>query len=154
MLLLIPMYSVFSQGLQNYDIQPMLDVFGFQIIDLHCAAAPASSSRQQHGPEPVPQPDRLRRQLGRARGHPRARPGALFSGLSILAIISALLQLVASRMTLPPQAPAGADDPNARTQRQMALFLPFISLIYGSILPAGLFIYWIVSTLFRSSSST
>lgn len=30
----------------------------------------------------------------------------------------------------------------------MAIFLPFISLIYGSILPAGLFLYWIVSTLF------
>ena len=33
-------------------------------------------------------------------------------------------------------------------QRQMAIFLPFISLIYGSILPAGLFLYWIGSTLF------
>ncbi|MBI2763117.1 MAG: hypothetical protein HYX54_05115 [Chloroflexi bacterium] len=35
-----------------------------------------------------------------------------------------------------------------KTQRQMAIFLPFISLIYGSILPAGLFLYWIGSTLF------
>ena len=37
-LLLIPMYSVFSQGLQNYNPQAMLDVFGFRLIDLHCAA--------------------------------------------------------------------------------------------------------------------
>ena len=36
----------------------------------------------------------------------------------------------------------------SQTQRQMAIFLPFISLIYGSILPAGLFLYWIVSTIF------
>ncbi|TMC66007.1 MAG: YidC/Oxa1 family membrane protein insertase, partial [Chloroflexi bacterium] len=31
-LLLIPMYSVFNQGLQNYDPQPMLDVFGFRLV--------------------------------------------------------------------------------------------------------------------------
>ena len=37
---LIPMYSVFSQGLQNYDVQPMLDIFGFRLIDLHCDAVP------------------------------------------------------------------------------------------------------------------
>jgi hypothetical protein len=73
-------------------------------------------------------------------------PGALFSGLSFLAIISSLTQLVASRMTMP--AATATDDPNARTQRQMAIFLPFISLIYGSILPAGLFLYWIGSTIF------
>ena len=30
--LLIPMYSVFSQGLQNFNPQAMLDVFGFRII--------------------------------------------------------------------------------------------------------------------------
>ena len=41
-----------------------------------------------------------------------------------------------------------ADDQNARIQRQMAFLFPFISLTYGSILPAGLFLYWIVSTLF------
>ena len=28
------------------------------------------------------------------------------------------------------------------------LFLPLISIVYGGILPAGLFIYWIVSTVF------
>ena len=41
-----------------------------------------------------------------------------------------------------------ADDQNTRIQRQMALLFPFISLTYGSLLPAGLFLYWIVSTLF------
>ena len=30
----------------------------------------------------------------------------------------------------------------------MALLFPFISLTYGSLLPAGLFLYWIVSTVF------
>ena len=68
-------------------------------------------------------------------------------GISVLAIISALLQLVQSRMAMP--AGGGAtDDPNARIQRQTMIFLPFISVFYGGILPAGLFIYWIVSTIF------
>jgi hypothetical protein len=70
------------------------------------------------------------------------------AGLSLLAVISALLQLVASRMMLPPPDPATADDPNVRVQRQMMLFIPLISVLYGGILPAGLFIYWIVATIF------
>jgi YidC/Oxa1 family membrane protein insertase len=145
--LLIPMYSVFSQGLQNYNPQAMLDVFGFRLVDLHCAAEavvnaaghvtnacldPLAFGVDWSVPEVI---------LG--------KPGALFSGLSLLAVISALLQLVTSRMALPVQsAKAATDDPNAKIQRQMALLFPFISLTYGSILPAGLFLYWIVSTLF------
>ena len=73
--------------------------------------------------------------------------GGFVLGLSILAIISAFLQLVQSRMVLPPTRPED-DDPNTRIQRQTMLFLPLISLIYGSFLPAGLFLYWIVSTIF------
>ena len=68
-------------------------------------------------------------------------------GLSFLAIASALLQLVQSRMMLPAADPTN-DDPNARIQRQTMLFLPLISVVYGGFLPAGLFIYWIVATLF------
>ena len=51
-------------------------------------------------------------------------------------------------MTLPPHDPAMADDANYRIQRQMAYIFPFISLLYGSFLPAGLFLYWITSTIF------
>jgi hypothetical protein len=68
-------------------------------------------------------------------------------GLSVLAIVSALLQLVQSRMMLPAADPTN-DDPNVRIQRQMMLFLPIISVVYGGFLPAGLFIYWIVATVF------
>ena len=68
-------------------------------------------------------------------------------GISVLAIISALLQLVQSRMAMPPGGGA-TDDPNTRIQRQTMIFVPFISVFYGGILPAGLFIYWIVSTIF------
>ena len=144
MLLLIPLYSVFSQGLTNFNPQPMLDVFGMRILDLACDAAPI------FGPNAtVLNPCLNSVAFGVNWGVPEVflgSPGALFSGLSFLAIISSLTQLVASRMTMP--AATATDDPNARTQRQMAIFLPFISLIYGSILPAGLFLYWIGSTIF------
>ncbi len=144
--LLIPMYSVFSQGLTNFNPQAMLDLFGFRIIDMGCAAAPIVNALGQ-----VTNPCLDPVAFGVDWGVPEVflgSPGALFSGLSLLAIISALLQLVVSRMALPIQDPSMADDPNARIQRQMAFLFPFISLTYGSILPAGLFLYWIVSTLF------
>jgi YidC/Oxa1 family membrane protein insertase len=50
-------------------------------------------------------------------------------------------------MMLTPADP-NIDDPNLRVQRQMMLFLPLISIAWGSILPAGLFIYWIVATIY------
>ena len=146
MLLLIPLYSVFSQGLQNYDPQAMLDIFGFRILDMGCAAAPIVNSVNQVL-NPCLNPNAFLVNWG----VPEViigTAGSLFSGLSILAVISSLVQLVASRMTMPAASAPGADDPNTKTQRQMAIFLPFISLIYGSILPAGLFLYWIVSTIF------
>lgn len=146
MFLLIPLYSVFSQGLTNFDVQPMLDVFGFRILDMNCAAAPVFLPGG-HVDNPCLNP----KAWGVNWGVPEVflgSPGALFSGLSLLAILSSLTQLVASRMTMPAPNAATADDPNIKMQRQMAIFLPFISLIYGSILPAGLFLYWIGSTLF------
>jgi hypothetical protein len=67
-------------------------------------------------------------------------------GVSILAIISALLQVIQTRMTINPNAPK--NDATAGAQGQTLVFLPLISVLYGGILPAGLFIYWISSTLF------
>jgi YidC/Oxa1 family membrane protein insertase len=147
--LLIPMYSVFSQGLQNFDVQPMLDVFGLRIVDLDCPDAPeiTTVNGQAHVANPCLNPNAF----GVNWGVPEVivgQPGQLLSGLSLLAVISSLLQFIQSRMTLPKADPNAADDQNTRVQRQMAYFLPFISLIYGSILPAGLFLYWIVTTIF------
>lgn len=144
--LLIPMYSVFSQGLQNFNPQAMLDIFGFRLIDLHCAATAALDPATGHI-KPCLDPIAF----GVNWGVPEViigQPGGMLSGLSLLALISALLQLVQSRMTLPPHDPAMADDTNYRVQRQMAYIFPFISLLYGSFLPAGLFLYWITSTVF------
>jgi len=145
-LLLIPMYSVFSQGLQNYNPQAMLDIFGFRLVDLQCDSAPVFNGLG-HVVNACLNPVAF----GVNWGVPEVflgTAGSLFSGLSLLAIISAFLQLVTSRMALPVATQAMADDPNVRIQRQMAFLFPFISLTYGSILPAGLFLYWIVSTLF------
>jgi hypothetical protein len=81
-----------------------------------------------------------------------AKPQAFLTivgfGISFLAIASAALQLVQSRMMLPPADPTNTD-PNARIQRQTMLFLPLISIVYGGFLPAGLFIYWIVATIYQ-----
>ena len=80
-----------------------------------------------------------------------SKPSYLFAvlgfGVSLLAIISAGLQLVQSRMMLPRSDPAN-DDPNTKIQRQTMLLLPLLSVVYGGFLPAGLFIYWITATIF------
>jgi YidC/Oxa1 family membrane protein insertase len=144
--LLIPMYSVFSSGLQNFNPQAMLQVFGFTILDLQCAAAPIVNAAG-HVTNPCLDPVAF----GVNWGVPEViigTTGSMLSGLSLLAVISSLFQLVQSRMTLPPHDAAMADDPNYKIQRQMAYIFPFISLIYGSFLPAGLFLYWITSTIF------
>jgi YidC/Oxa1 family membrane protein insertase len=140
--LLIPVYSVISQGLTNYDVNPMLNVFGIQLLTLPCDAAPDIVNGVVRNPclDPI------------AFGRDWSQHDISFMifgfGVSALAIVSALAQLVQSRMTLPPQDPGGApDEANVRVQRQMAYFLPFISILWGSILPAGLFLYWIFGTV-------
>jgi YidC/Oxa1 family membrane protein insertase len=140
-ILLIPMYSVFSAGLTNTNPNAMLNVFGLQLIQLNCPAAPIIEA----GGHVKPCLDTI------VFGVDWSRPEILLSvagfGISALAIVSSLMQLVQSRMTLPPADPNN-DDPNARIQRQTLLFVPLISILYGGILPAGLFLYWIGSTIF------
>jgi YidC/Oxa1 family membrane protein insertase len=141
--LLIPVYSVVSQGLTNYDVNPMLNVFGAQLITLQCDPTPIVDANNFVS-NPCLDP--------RAFGRDWSRPDVSFSvfgfGISILAIISALFQLVQSRMALPPPSPEGTpDEPQIRVQRQMAYFLPFISILWGTLLPAGLFLYWIFGTI-------
>lgn len=139
--LLFIMYSVIQNGLTNQDPSAMLTVFGVQVVDVQCgnvvngvidATKPCINSEV-----PI---------LGNI-AVPQAFLWVFGFGLSFLAIISALLQLVQSRMMLPVADPAN-DDPNVRIQRQTMLFLPLISVVYGGFLPAGLFIYWIVATVF------
>ena len=150
MLLLIPMYSVIRDGLTNYDITPMLQVFGFNLavpLNIVCDPAPIfNATGQVMNPclDPVA--------FGINWSFPEPLTTGIYIlgfGISMLAIISAMTQLVSSRQMLPPQDPRMAGDPNAKVQRQMAYFLPLISILYGNMLPAGLFLYWIFSTVIQ-----
>ncbi|HEY0444645.1 MAG TPA: YidC/Oxa1 family membrane protein insertase [Candidatus Limnocylindrales bacterium] len=139
--LLFIIYSVIQNGLTSYDPTPMLHIGGLQIVHLTCPTVPP--------PPGVIQPC-IDTKVPWLFGLDISRPQTISIigfGLSLLAVASALLQLVQSRMMLAAADPSN-DDPNAKVQRQMMLFLPLISVLYGGILPAGLFIYWIVATLF------
>jgi YidC/Oxa1 family membrane protein insertase len=140
--LLFIIYSVIQNGLTSYDPTPMLQVAGVQLVPLECPATPP----------PVGTIDpcvdtNVPWLFGLDVSRSETTIVIIGFGLSLLAVASALFQLVQSRMMLPPPDPTN-DDPNVRIQRQMMLFLPLISVLYGGILPAGLFIYWIVATLF------
>jgi YidC/Oxa1 family membrane protein insertase len=144
--LLFIIYTVIQNGLTNQDPRAMLNVFGVQVVDLECRNIVNDVIDATK-----PCIDTIIPQLG---GLDVSRPSTFFDlnlagfvlGFSILAIVSALLQLVQSRMMLPVST--GDDDPNTRIQRQTMLFLPLISVVYGGFLPAGLFIYWIAATIF------
>lgn len=135
--LLIPMYTVISQGVTNFNPQAM------SILDLGCPAEPPITV--------VNGKDVIRPCLNATVwGVNWGVPEILFTvgiGISVLALISAGLQLIQTRMTQPPADPSNTD-PNVKIQRQMVVFLPLISILYGGILPAGLFLYWIFGTIF------
>jgi YidC/Oxa1 family membrane protein insertase len=66
----------------------------------------------------------------------------------ILPIISAALQLVASVMAM-PRNPAQTDDPTQRTMQSMTYTFPLLTIILFRDFPAGVFIYYITTTLFQ-----
>jgi YidC/Oxa1 family membrane protein insertase len=145
--LLFIMYTVIRDGLTNPDPHAMLSVFGIQLLSLDC-------TNVTNGVIDYTKPciDTVLNVFG---GLDVSQPWTIFDiplggfvlGISILALLSAILQFLQSRMMLPAPDPTNTD-PNVRIQRQMMLFLPLISILYGGFLPAGLFIYWIVGTLF------
>jgi YidC/Oxa1 family membrane protein insertase len=145
--LLFIIYSVIQSGITNYNPTQMLAIAGVQVVPLVCPAVPVYDAARNV----IPCIDPIVPWLGNLNvSVPEVfigTPNVFLGGLGILAIISAILQLVQSRMMLTPADP-NIDDPNLRVQRQMMLFLPLISIAWGSILPAGLFIYWIVATIY------
>jgi len=143
--LLLIIYQVISQGLTNPDPTAMLTVFGVQVVDVQCVNGLGTPAYDPY----VPCIDTTVSWLNNM---DVSKPQVLFTlpligGFSILAFLSAGLQLIQSRMTMPP-ADAAYQDQNSKMQRQLVLFLPLISILYGGFLPAGLFIYWIVTTIF------
>jgi YidC/Oxa1 family membrane protein insertase len=68
----------------------------------------------------------------------------------ILPLIAAVLQYFQMRLTLPKQLKTASGEPNpgVMAQRQMMYVLPAITLFISLRLPAGVPIYWAVTTLF------
>ncbi len=144
--LLMIIYSVISQGLTNPNPQAMFTFFGLHLVDYTCVNHLGTAAYNAY--EPC-----INTTVAWLGNMDISVKQVLFpnipllSWFSILAAASALLQLLQSRMTMPPSTAAFSDQ-NSKVQRQLVLFLPLISLAYGGFLPAGLFIYWIVTTIF------
>jgi YidC/Oxa1 family membrane protein insertase len=149
--LLLVMYSVISNGLTNVDPTAMLKIGNVQVVPLTCNNINPATGQPDAALGPCI--DTIIPLLGGTIDV--SKPSTIFDihlgsfvlGISILAIVAALLQLVMSRMMLPQTKPAD-DDPNTRIQRQTMLLLPLISVAYGGFLPAGLFIYWITANIY------
>jgi YidC/Oxa1 family membrane protein insertase len=141
--LILPMWRVIQDGLTSYDPSAMLKVFGVDLVpSIQCPhvvngvidkAAPCINTVV----------------FGINVGQPQVLfnlPLVVFTlGVSALALASGLLQFVQSRMLMPP---AVENDPSASTQRTMMVIFPFISVVYGGLFPAGVFVYWITTTVF------
>jgi YidC/Oxa1 family membrane protein insertase len=144
--LLMIIYSVISQGLTNPDPHAMFSLFGVKLVDYSCVNGLGTAAYNAYQPC-------INTHVGWLGNMDVSRPWVLLPGnpvlgwFSILAAISAVLQLVQSRMTMPPST-SDFSDQSSKMQRQMVMFLPLLSFVYGSFLPAGLFIYWIVTTIF------
>ena len=135
--LLLPIYSVISQGLAAPDISSALQFLGQPVMQDFQCQAPGTLQ---------PCIDPTIAWLGNLDAHV---PEILFTipginfGISLLALFAAALQLVQTRMMTPPTT-----DPQVRAQQRVFLIIPLFSIIYGSFLPAGLFLYWIVFTAY------
>jgi YidC/Oxa1 family membrane protein insertase len=153
LVLLMPMYQVFSQGLQAPDISSMLSPFGITLVNVTCQST-TDLSAPCIDPN-IPWLAWIPTLIGDGPiipGYPGGLPAnhsevfvyLVFGlGLSLLAVVSSLLQLIQTRMVA-----TQSEDPSTRSQQRMFLLLPLFSLLYGGILPAGLFIYWITTTIF------
>ena len=144
--LLFPMYWVIRDGLTNFDPSAMLRVFG---VDLVPSLTCPNPDHVVNGVLNKALPCINTVVLGINVGQPQVLfnlPLVVFTlGVSALAVTAGLLQFVQSRMLMPP---AAENDPSASTQRTMMVIFPFFSVIYGGFLPAGLFVYWITTSVF------
>jgi hypothetical protein len=144
-MLILPMYQVVREGLQASDMVESLKVFGFQVVPLTCPSPP---TLQPCIDSTIPWLGGIH--AGGFEGFiPLPFEIPFIGHLSIFALVYTAFQLIASRMALPPHDASVPLDRQARTQRAMALWLPLITVLYGSVIPVGVFIYLIVSTLYQ-----
>ncbi len=144
--LLFPMYWVIRDGLTNFDPSAMLKVAGINLVpSINCP----NPDQYVNGVLDKAIPCINTVVLGINVGQPQVLfdlPLVIFTlGVSALALAAGLLQFIQSRMLMPP---AAENDPSASTQRTMMVIFPFFSIIYGGFLPAGLFVYWITTSVF------
>jgi YidC/Oxa1 family membrane protein insertase len=144
--LLFPMYWVIRDGLTSFDPSAMFRVFGINLVpSIQCPNPAHIVNGVLDKALPC-----INTVVG---GINVGQPQVLFNlnlvvfvlGVSALALAAGFLQFIQSRMLMPP---AVENDPSASTQRTMMVIFPFFSIIYGGFLPAGLFVYWITTSLF------
>ena len=143
--MLIPMYSVIRIGLTNFDPNAMLSVFGAKIVPLTCPNPAHFVNGVLDKSQPCINTVIAGIDMGKEQVLFNLPLGFFTLGVSALALIAAAIQVVQSRMMMPPPA---ENDPSASTSRSMMIIMPLFSIIYGGFLPAGLFVYWIVTSLF------
>lgn len=141
--LLFPMYWVIRDGLTSFDPSAMLRVFNVNLVPMiHCP-------NMVNGVVDKAAPCINTVVFGINVGQPQVLfnvPLVVFTlGVSVLAVAAGLLQFVQSRMLMSPPV---ENDPSASTQRTMMVIFPFLSIVYGGFLPAGLFVYWITTSVF------
>ncbi|MCI0345344.1 MAG: YidC/Oxa1 family membrane protein insertase [Chloroflexi bacterium] len=150
LLIIIPMYTVIQSGLQHYDPTPMLRPFGLpldQWVGLQCPTGDLlpNGLRAPCLETEIPWLFGLDAHLF----HIDFFIPVIEFGISYLAIVYTLLSLIASRMALPPHDPGKPLDAAARSQRNTMLIVPVISVLYSGIIPVGLFLYLLVSTVYQ-----
>ena len=150
LLIIIPMYTVIQQGLQHYDPTPMLRPFGLDLnqwIGLSCPGVDVLPNGLKAAclDTQIPWLFNLDAHIA----HLDFYIPVINFGLSYLAIIYTVLSLVASRISLPPHDPTKPLDAAARSQRNSMLIIPLISILYSGIIPVGLFLYLLVSTVYQ-----
>jgi YidC/Oxa1 family membrane protein insertase len=141
--LLFVMYQVIREGLTNYDVSSMLTIFGQKVIDLGCPTVPSSVACVHTAVAWLGGLDVGQSHIDFGLPIPLLN---VTLGISFIAIFSAVLQVLQSRMTMPPLDPSNPD-PNARMTRQTMVILPLIFVFYAGFLPAGLYIYYTASTI-------
>ena len=144
--LLFPMYWVIRDGLTNWNQSAMFHVFGVNLMpSIQCP----NPDHIVNGVIDKAAPCINTVVFGINVGQPQVLfnlPLGFFTlGVSALAVGAGLLQFVQSRMLMPP---AAESDPSASTQRTMMVIFPFFSIIYGGFFPAGVFVYWITTSIF------
>jgi YidC/Oxa1 family membrane protein insertase len=142
--LLFPMYWVIRDGLTNFDPSPMLKVFGLDLAFAPSIQCPHLVDGVVNKAAPCINTVVLGIDVGQPQVLFNLPLGFFTLGVSALALAAGLLQFVQSRMLMPP---AAESDPSASTQRTMMVIFPFFSVIYGGFLPAGLFVYWITTSV-------